>query len=77
MSKERALDHRKVGSLTIAEREPRRHVSNEHGCDLCSRFRRRAVYEVVDGEDGNLVPHLGQQRAQGVDERAFPDPGDA
>ncbi len=27
----------------------------DHGCDLCSRFRRRAVYEVARGLDANVV----------------------
>src|SRR5674476_478855 len=27
----------------------------EHGCDLCSRFRRRAVYEVARGLGANVV----------------------
>jgi tRNA 2-thiocytidine biosynthesis protein TtcA len=27
----------------------------DHGCDLCSRYRRRAVYEVVDGLGANVI----------------------
>jgi tRNA 2-thiocytidine biosynthesis protein TtcA len=27
----------------------------EHGCDMCSRFRRRAVYEVAKGLDANVI----------------------
>ncbi len=27
----------------------------EHGCDLCSRYRRRAVYEVVNGLGANVI----------------------
>jgi tRNA 2-thiocytidine biosynthesis protein TtcA len=27
----------------------------EHGCDLCSRYRRRAVYEVVRGLGANVI----------------------
>ncbi len=27
----------------------------EHGCDLCSRYRRRAVYEVVSGLGANVI----------------------
>lgn len=27
----------------------------DHGCDLCSRYRRRAVYEVVSGLDANVI----------------------
>ena len=27
----------------------------EHGCDLCSRYRRRAVYEVARGLDANVI----------------------
>ena len=27
----------------------------DHGCDLCSRYRRRAVYEVVSGLNANVI----------------------
>jgi tRNA 2-thiocytidine biosynthesis protein TtcA len=27
----------------------------DHGCDLCSRYRRRAVYEVADGLGANVI----------------------
>jgi tRNA 2-thiocytidine biosynthesis protein TtcA len=27
----------------------------DHGCDLCSRYRRRAVYEVVNGLGANVI----------------------
>jgi tRNA 2-thiocytidine biosynthesis protein TtcA len=27
----------------------------DHGCDMCSRFRRRAVYEVAKGLDANVI----------------------
>ena len=27
----------------------------EHGCDLCSRYRRRAVYEIVRGLGANVI----------------------
>src|SRR3974377_2182489 len=27
----------------------------DHGCDLCSRYRRRAVYEVVRGLGANVI----------------------
>ncbi|HTP87873.1 MAG TPA: ATP-binding protein [Bryobacteraceae bacterium] len=36
-------------SLQLLEDQP------EHGCDLCSRYRRRAVYEVVRGLGANVI----------------------
>ena len=36
-------------SLQLLEDQP------EHGCDLCSRYRRRAVYEVVHGLNANVI----------------------
>jgi tRNA 2-thiocytidine biosynthesis protein TtcA len=36
-------------SLTLLAGQP------EHGCDLCSRYRRRAVYEVVRGLGANVI----------------------
>src|SRR3974377_292051 len=36
-------------SLQLLEDQP------EHGCDLCSRYRRRAVYEVVHGLGANVI----------------------
>lgn len=36
-------------SLRLRELQP------EHGCDLCSRYRRRAVYEVVRGLGANVI----------------------
>ena len=27
----------------------------DHGCDLCSRFRRRAVYEIARGLGANVI----------------------
>lgn len=36
-------------SLRLIEEQP------GHGCDLCSRFRRRAVYEVARNLDANVV----------------------
>ena len=36
-------------SLQLLEDHP------EHGCDLCSRYRRRAVYEVVHGLNANVI----------------------
>jgi tRNA 2-thiocytidine biosynthesis protein TtcA len=36
-------------SLDLLEEQP------GHGCDLCSRYRRRAVYEVVHGLDANVI----------------------
>ncbi len=36
-------------SLRLLDEQP------EHGCDLCSRYRRRAVYEVVRGLRANVI----------------------
>jgi tRNA 2-thiocytidine biosynthesis protein TtcA len=36
-------------SLRLKEEQP------DHGCDLCSRFRRRAVYEIARGLGANVV----------------------
>ncbi|MGQ9635297.1 MAG: ATP-binding protein [Bryobacteraceae bacterium] len=36
-------------SLRLIQLEP------EHGCDLCSRYRRRAVYEVARGLGANVI----------------------
>jgi len=36
-------------SLRLLDEQP------EHGCDLCSRFRRRAVYEIAHGLGANVV----------------------
>jgi len=36
-------------SMQLLEDQP------DHGCDLCSRYRRRAVYEVVHGLDANVI----------------------
>jgi tRNA 2-thiocytidine biosynthesis protein TtcA len=36
-------------SLRLLEEQP------DHGCDLCSRYRRRAVYEVVRGLGANVI----------------------
>lgn len=36
-------------SLQLLEDQP------GHGCDLCSRYRRRAVYEVVHGLNANVI----------------------
>ncbi|MGC9972626.1 MAG: ATP-binding protein [Bryobacteraceae bacterium] len=40
---------RDTPSLRLIEEQP------EHGCDLCSRYRRRAVYEVVRGLGSNVI----------------------
>ena len=50
--KERGVDwtyFRDKPSLQLLEDQP------EHGCDLCSRYRRRAVYEVVHGLGANVI----------------------
>ena len=36
-------------SHTLLDEQP------DHGCDLCSRYRRRAVYEVVSGLKANVI----------------------
>lgn len=36
-------------SLRLLEEQP------EHGCDLCSRYRRRAVYEIARGLGANVI----------------------
>lgn len=36
-------------SLRLLEEQP------DHGCDLCSRFRRRAVYEIAKGLGANVI----------------------
>src|SRR5579872_6505655 len=36
-------------SLRLIEDQP------DHGCDLCSRYRRRAVYEIVRGLGANVI----------------------
>jgi tRNA 2-thiocytidine biosynthesis protein TtcA len=40
---------RDTPSLRLIEEQP------EHGCDLCSRYRRRAVYQVVRGLGSNVI----------------------
>lgn len=40
---------RDVPSFNLLEEQP------GHGCDLCSRYRRRAVYEVVSGLGANVI----------------------
>ena len=32
----------------------------DHGCDLCSRFRRRAVYQIARGLGANATPTRGR-----------------
>jgi tRNA 2-thiocytidine biosynthesis protein TtcA len=41
--------YRDTPSLRLLEEEP------DHGCDLCSRYRRRAVYEVVRELGANVI----------------------
>ncbi len=41
--------HRVAPSLRLLEDQP------GHGCDLCSRYRRRAVYEIVKGLGANVI----------------------
>jgi tRNA 2-thiocytidine biosynthesis protein TtcA len=40
---------RDAPSLRLLEDQP------EHGCDLCSRYRRRAVYEIARGLGANVI----------------------
>ncbi len=40
---------RDTPSLNLIQDQP------EHGCDLCSRYRRRAVYQVVRGLGANVI----------------------
>jgi tRNA 2-thiocytidine biosynthesis protein TtcA len=50
--KSRGVDwtyHQDNPSLRLLEEQP------DHGCDLCSRFRRRAVYDIVRGLGGNVI----------------------
>lgn len=41
--------YRDTPSLRLLEDQP------EHGCDVCSRFRRRAVYEIAAGLGTNVI----------------------
>lgn len=41
--------HTDQSSLRLLDEQP------DHGCDLCSRFRRRAVYEIVRGLGANVI----------------------
>jgi tRNA 2-thiocytidine biosynthesis protein TtcA len=41
--------YRDAASHTLLEEQP------DHGCDMCSRYRRRAVYEVVSGLGANVI----------------------
>ncbi len=41
--------YRDTASLRLLESHP------EHGCDLCSRYRRRAVYEIASGLGANVI----------------------
>jgi tRNA 2-thiocytidine biosynthesis protein TtcA len=50
--KERGVDwsyHQDRPSLRLLDEQP------DHGCDLCSRFRRRAVYQIVRGLGANVI----------------------
>ncbi|HUA85356.1 MAG TPA: ATP-binding protein [Bryobacteraceae bacterium] len=50
--KNRGVDwtyHRDNPSLRLIEEQP------GHGCDLCSRYRRRAVYQIVRGLGANVI----------------------
>jgi tRNA 2-thiocytidine biosynthesis protein TtcA len=50
--KSREIDwtyHRDNPSLRLLDEQP------EHGCDVCSRFRRRAVYQIVRGLGANVI----------------------
>jgi tRNA 2-thiocytidine biosynthesis protein TtcA len=50
--KERGVDwtyYHDKPSFRLLEEEP------DHGCDMCSRFRRRAVYEIARGLGANVI----------------------
>jgi tRNA 2-thiocytidine biosynthesis protein TtcA len=50
--KSRGVDwtyHRDNPSFRLLEEQP------DHGCDLCSRFRRRAVYQIARGLGANVI----------------------
>lgn len=50
--KERGIDwtyHHDNPSFRLMDEQP------DHGCDLCSRYRRRAVYEIVRGLGANVI----------------------
>jgi tRNA 2-thiocytidine biosynthesis protein TtcA len=50
--KDRGVDwtyHRDNPSLRLLDEQP------DHGCDLCSRFRRRAVYQIARGLGANVI----------------------
>src|SRR5580700_7420986 len=50
--KQRGVDwtyHTDKPSLRLLKEQP------DHGCDLCSRYRRRAVYEIVRGLGANVI----------------------
>jgi tRNA 2-thiocytidine biosynthesis protein TtcA len=50
--KQRGVDwtyHTDNPSLRLLEEKP------DHGCDLCSRFRRRAVYQIARGLGANVI----------------------
>jgi tRNA 2-thiocytidine biosynthesis protein TtcA len=50
--KTRGIDwtyHRDNPSLRLLDEQP------DHGCDLCSRFRRRAVYQIVRDQGANVI----------------------
>jgi tRNA 2-thiocytidine biosynthesis protein TtcA len=50
--RERGIDwtyYHDASSFRLLDEQP------DHGCDLCSRYRRRAVYEVVNGLGANVI----------------------
>ena len=50
--KQRGIDwtyHTDNPSIRLIDEQP------DHGCDLCSRFRRRAVYEIAKGLGANVI----------------------
>jgi tRNA 2-thiocytidine biosynthesis protein TtcA len=50
--KQRGVDwtyYTDTSSLKLLEDQP------DHGCDLCSRYRRRAVYEIAHGLNANVI----------------------
>ena len=50
--KERGIEwtyYHDIPSFHLLEEQP------DHGCDLCSRYRRRAVYEIANGLGANVI----------------------
>ena len=74
--KQRGIDwtyFRDEPSLRLLEEQP------GHGCDLCSRYRRRAVYEIARDLGANVIafgPVSGQRRGAGNQDGQQQGPGE-